>query len=303
MIDKESFKDKYGISEMQIKSSGLTWEDLCLIYHDYEDNKVALYRNVSKDFVSNYLTDFENPNIPDESRELSKIHSVRYRIKDPEHLIEKIIRRKIDNFKKYRELTTENYEYFVTDLIGIRCFVLFKADWQNVHRYLISNIKNDPELYITSPLQSTCHDDEKVFFSERPKAHIRNGDSRDIYEELLEPDAVLDDKVYRSVHYVVRYKKVYLEIQVRTLFEEGWGEVDHAIVYPYFKNDPFLKEYTELLNRLSGLADEMGSFFCKAKLLEQQYLQHQRSKNQQQLFINYPVTQQISTNQIEQNLC
>ena len=85
---------------------------------------------------------------------------------------------------------------------------------------------------------------------------------------MLPPDSIIDGKVYRSVHYIIKYKGIYLEIQVRTLFEEGWGEIDHAVVYPYYQNDKILKEYTELLNRLSGLADEMSSFFNHLKALE-----------------------------------
>lgn len=106
------------------------------------------------------------------------------------------------------------------------------------------------------------------------KAFIRNGDAREIYDELLPPDCVIDGKVYRSVHYIIKYKGVYLEIQVRTLFEEGWGEIDHAVVYPYFQNDQILKEYTELLNRLSGLADEMSGFFYRLKKIEIEYLKN-----------------------------
>ena len=39
--------------------------------------------------------------------------------------------------------------------------------------------------------------------------------------------------MYTSVHYVIRPNKSYTaEIQVRTLAEELWGEVDHKINYP-----------------------------------------------------------------------
>lgn len=50
---------------------------------------------------------------------------------------------------------------------------------------------------------------------------------------------------------------------MRTLFEEGWGEIDHHIVYPYYQDDMLFQQYTSLLNRLTGLADEMSSFFVK----------------------------------------
>ncbi len=41
--------------------------------------------------------------------------------------------------------------------------------------------------------------------------------------------------MYTSVHYVIKPKKMTqytCEIQVRTLMEEVWGEVDHTINYP-----------------------------------------------------------------------
>ena len=55
-----------------------------------------------------------------------------------------------------------------------------------------------------------------------------------------------------------------MEIQIRTLFEERWGEIDHHILYPYKKSDPMLTEFSELLNRLSGMGDEMASFLQTA---------------------------------------
>ena len=70
---------------------------------------------------------------------------------------------------------------------------------------------------------------------------------------------------YRSLHYIIKYHGYYLEIQGRTLFEEGWSEIDHDIVYPYYKDDEMLTEFSGLLNRLSGMADEMSSYFRKMK--------------------------------------
>lgn len=42
---------------------------------------------------------------------------------------------------------------------------------------------------------------------------------------------------------------------------EGWGEIDHHILYPYKKQNPMLTEFSELLNRLAGMGDEMASFY------------------------------------------
>lgn len=114
--------------------------------------------------------------------------------------------------------------------------------------------------------------------AEMPKVHIRTGDSRTVYEKLLPPDAIKSKKIYRSVHYIIKYRGVYIEIQVRTLFEEGWGEVDHYMVYPYYQEDPLFQEYTGLLNRLTGLADEMSSFFMKVKSLEIEHLKYNKEQ-------------------------
>ena len=104
--------------------------------------------------------------------------------------------------------------------------------------------------------------EEHYYIAERPKVYRRTGDSR-IYDESLID--IKSDGIYRSLHYIVKYKGYYVEIQARTLFEEGWSEVDHDIVYPYFQDDEMLKDFSTLLNRLSGMADEMSSYFRRMK--------------------------------------
>ena len=90
----------------------------------------------------------------------------------------------------------------------------------------------------------------------------RNGDTR-IYDDTLID--IKSDGIYRSLHYIIKYRGYYVEIQGRTLFEEGWSEIDHDIVYPYFKDDMMLKDFSTLLNRLSGMADEMSSYFRRMR--------------------------------------
>jgi putative GTP pyrophosphokinase len=47
---------------------------------------------------------------------------------------------------------------------------------------------------------------------------------------------------------------------VRTIFEEGWSEIDHRIRYPNFSDNPLVNYFLTIFNRLSGSADEMGGF-------------------------------------------
>ena len=143
--------------------------------------------------------------------------------------------------------------------------IVYKSDWENIHGYLMSVFDSDEKNYIGDPIESYDESEEHTYLAEPPKVHIRNGDRRDIYEKVLSPDKVVDNKVYRSVHYIVKYRGLYVEIQVRTLFEEGWGEVNHSILYPVNNGNATFQEYSDLLNRLSGLADEMSSFFIILK--------------------------------------
>ena len=108
----------------------------------------------------------------------------------------------------------------------------------------------------------SIEDPNHYYIAERPKAYKRAGDSRIYNDNEID---IITDGIYRSLHYIIKYKGYYIEIQGRTLFEEGWGEVDHDIVYKESQNDEMLRDYSKLLNRLSGLADEMSSYFRRMK--------------------------------------
>lgn len=279
MITKEDFFTKYNITEESFQAAEISWEELCLIYDDYSVNKFVKYEKILEDFTNTYLKPLSRGNSTEnKNKEEVKVHSIRSRVKNAEHLLEKIIRKKQRNETKYRKLDNVNYEKFITDIIGIRCLILFKEDWKGIHEYITSNFENNPKYYIRDSVQDFDEDEKHYYIAEEPKVHIRDGDSRKIYEDILSPDHIIDGRDYRSVHYIIKYKGIYLEIQVRTLFEEGWGEIDHTIVYPYYKKDPVLEEYTQLLNRLSGLADEMGGFFYKIKQLEIEHLANQKER-------------------------
>lgn len=150
----------------------------------------------------------------------------------------------------------------MTDLVGIRVFFLYREDWIHFHRYITSRIENDPGLYIRDRLKDFDEDPTHHYLAERPKAYKRAGDSKIYDASQIE---IITDGIYRSLHYIVKYRGHYVEIQGRTLFEEGWGEVDHDIVYKETQDDEMLQDYSRLLNRLSGLADEMSSYFRRMK--------------------------------------
>lgn len=265
-LQKEEFLKKYAITEEQFEEADLSWEEICRIAEDYEGRLEHLYV-VRDQFLRELIENKE---------EQTGLHSYRSRIKSPEHLVEKIIRRRIENYLKYKDLNKDNYLKFVTDTIGFRGLLLYREDWVIFHKYLLSRFEDRPEWYVHDCLKDF---DEKRdgYMVEAPKVHMRPGDFGDIYADWIASDNIYDQKYYRSVHYILKYRGTYLEIQVRTLFEEGWGEIDHHILYPYKKQDPMLTEFSELLNRLAGMGDEMASFYRRLQNVPDETFQGKKS--------------------------
>ena len=212
----------------------------------------GVLHDISKDFIDEYLYEIDK----------AGIHSYRYRTKDPMHLLEKIMRKQKENPEKFAGINHTNFHKFITDLIGIRVFFLYREDWIHFHKYITSRFENNPEIYVVDRLADFDEDVNHYYIAERPKVYKRAGDSKIYDENEIE---IITGGIYRSLHYIIKYRGYYVEIQGRTLFEEGWSEIDHDIVYKEAQDDEMLRDYSRLLNRLSGLADEMSSYFRKIK--------------------------------------
>lgn len=251
-MERDLFLRKYRIEQEDFDAAGVSWEELTAIADHYATIEGKL-REIGKDFVDKYLYDIEK----------AGIHSYRYRTKAPGHLLEKIIRKKKEQPEKFAQLGVDNYWKYVTDLIGIRVFFLYREDWRHFHEYITSAFENAPEQYVKDRERDFDNDETHCYIAERPKVYRRNGDSRIYDENVIE---IKSGGIYRSLHYIIKYRGYYVEIQARTLFEEGCSEVDHDIVYPYHKDDVMLRDFSRLLNRLSGMADEMSSYFRRMKV-------------------------------------
>lgn len=224
----QDFLGCFNIKKEDFESTGLQWEELKKIRVDYVNFKEELID------PANYLVNAFH--------RINPVHSVRYRIKDPNHLIEKIIRKRMEDSE--RVITIDNYKTEITDLIGLRALHLFKEDWLHIHSSI----------------------NEKWDLVETPTAYFRKGDPID-YIKIFEDNGCSAKEHpygYRSVHYLLKTsptKNTYTsEVQVRTIFEEGWSEIDHKIRYPYNRDNQILAQFLIIFNRLSGSADEMGSY-------------------------------------------
>jgi len=226
---KEEFLRKYHLNEGDIIKNEIDWKVLNDIHNDY-----IRYKN-SYESQAGFIADT--------LRTHEKIHSVKSRVKDPERLIEKIIRKTANRKEKYGsgfQFSVDNYKEEINDLIGVRAIHIFKEDWEDIHNFISKTWK---VIEIT--------------------ANVREGDDTKRFEEL---DIQIHSRKsgYRSVHYLIEFfptnQKVIAEIQVRTIFEEGYGEIDHQLRYSHNEIPEVLALNLLLFNRIAGSSDEMASF-------------------------------------------
>lgn len=159
----------------------------------------------------------------DPSFPTGSLYTIKHRIKDEDRLIEKIDERNKKKRKRDSPIDASNYQKRIEDLLGIRIVCLRLSDVEKVEQYLDS-----------------LREEGKLVFVRKPKRKqtfvlpVKPGE--------LPPEGVdLQYSGYSSIHYVVRLGKsldppreissLWAEIQLRTILEEAWGEIDHKYRY------------------------------------------------------------------------
>ena len=174
------------------------------------------------------------------------VHSVKSRIKSKKSLLEKIDRKRSEG----KEINEENLFKKITDLVGVRVLILFPQHFKNIHGFIKFMEESGRWTLVESPKVYTWDDDLKKFF-------LNVGIDKQEFKESL----------YTSVHYIVKINNEEdtpcCEIQVRTLFEEVFGEVDHKINYPIECSDEIKKNQLKTLSKFVAAG---------TKLLETIYL-------------------------------
>lgn len=157
------------------------------------------------------------------------VHSYKSRLKDKDHLRDK-------------DINESNFFIELTDLAGVRILHLFQQDFDAIDKVIRQKV-----------------DEGDWIFGEKPKAFTWDPEAA-AYFGNFDLDVSEKPTSYTSVHYLIKPPQkspLCCEIQVRTLFEEIWGEVDHRINYPSPTRSIACKEQIKVLSKICGAGSRL----------------------------------------------
>ncbi|ENW26951.1 hypothetical protein F925_00040, partial [Acinetobacter lwoffii NCTC 5866 = CIP 64.10 = NIPH 512] len=242
------FKNSKDLSDPELAAAKITAEELMEIYLDYIKSLKEL--EAEGTYLSNRLQF-----CPD-------INSVRWRTKEPIHLLTKIVRKRKEALQEgvtsspYLSIGVNNYKQVITDLIGLRAIYLFKFQWELVDIYILNNFKLSPDEEIK--IYHAPEDDLTFYYENGYETKI--GDTSFKYVQSTKKSK------YRSTHYIVEANYPHqfkLEIQIRSILDEAWGEIDHHIRYPDHQNDEDLKRKMTILNGAINGCEELATSYIE----------------------------------------
>lgn len=207
-------------------------QSIALALAAYEDKKheLSIFMNGVSQWFSSHpkLCNGESP----------VIHSVKARLKNSNHLKEKLLRR----WNDADPISAENLFEKITDLAGTRVLHLYQDQFPLIHQEILAKV-----------------DAKDWCLPEPPKAYTWDPESKKFFEALV-IEVQVKESFYTSVHYLIRPRPdspLCCEIQVRTLFEEIWGEVDHTLNYPKPSSNLSCREQLRVLAKLVGAGSRL----------------------------------------------
>ena len=135
---------------------------------------------------------------------MAHVHSTKARLKDPQHLRDKLLRKLTEAKGRKRPFTIseKNLLYKINDLAGFRILHLHTEQIISINRELLAVFK-----------------EYRFRLIEKPKARTWDDESREFFRRCG-IDPIKSPTMYTSVHYVVESNsstRATCEIQVRTL--------------------------------------------------------------------------------------
>jgi ppGpp synthetase/RelA/SpoT-type nucleotidyltranferase len=211
-------------------------EELGKLYRD----KRRLFELFSQQVANDFLTQPSlNTGVP------TIIHSVRHRLKGDDNFAEKIRRKRAEG----RTITKQNLFSEITDCAGLRILHLHQSQFSAIHEFIKSRLKSKSWKLLEKPIAYTW-DPESVDYFKKYSLQTK-----------LKPSH------YTSVHYLIAPANdqhgICCEVQVRTLFEEIWGEVDHSVNYPHKSEKMATVEQLRVLSKLVSTGSRLADAIFK----------------------------------------
>lgn len=173
---------------------------------------------------------------------LHDVHSVKARMKSVEHFRDKLQR------KQGRDINEGNLFQEITDFAGVRVLHIHQKQFANIHAAINKQLEEKEWVLGESPVAYSWDPEAKSFF------------------EQLGIKTTIKETFYTSVHYLLKPNAdspVCCEVQVRTLFEEIWGEIDHAINYPHAIDNLACTEELRVLSKFISTGTRLADAIFK----------------------------------------
>lgn len=170
----------------------------------------------------------------DPSAPKNHFHTITYRIKEEKRFIEKIEKENKNLCNGQPPITVKNFKERVGDLLGLRLICLRLADIKILEAYFHYLVEENIFKFVEKPKQ-------KRSFILPVDPGEENGNHDLLYGG------------YSSIHYQItlsegltvpdEIKGLQVEIQLRTILEEAWGEIDHKYRYAHSRSGTELPEF------------------------------------------------------------
>jgi putative GTP pyrophosphokinase len=179
-------------------------------------------------------------------KQCPEVHSFKVRLKSAKSLRDKLNRQwEVATGKgKAFKITSENFYLKFNDLVGGRILHLNLSQFAQIHEAIMAEVqRNGYRLHKGMPQAKSWDPESKVYFSS------------------LGINWVEKESLYTSVHYELtmpgRKPNRTFEIQVRTLAEELWGEIDHVYNYPHKTSSVAIREQILVLARTTSASTRL----------------------------------------------
>jgi ppGpp synthetase/RelA/SpoT-type nucleotidyltranferase len=203
-------------------------------------------------------------------------YAIKTRLKEDYRIVDKVKRKRLEKPYGVDDLR---------DIVGLRIVTLYRLDAIDVIPILLDRIfdnsgNDESNLFLNKPVE------EVKVFSLNPLGDVQNlvGRIRPLFAARgLSDRFYVEDKSssYTSIHIVAwcrgkyrnQYRSIPVEIQVRTAFEDVWGEIDHSLKYKPPEDDhpaPMEEAQRENilahLNVMKAMIDGMAQYADQIKI-------------------------------------